>query len=191
MAQMWSAPDANIFQRIMCCLVFIAIIALGGFCVNDTLSSHKKAESSLSWPHTEATLVDGAEVVHYQTSRNVLASILSAYSDLDISYQYAVRGKTYTGRTASLEKTVDAGAFIKQHSVGDKVAVYYNPRKPSESVLFPGAQQEQFFLYLGVSGVLVACGFFPFVNALSGWIAYDMQIAKMKPKTTKKKTKKK
>jgi len=62
---------------------------------------------------------------------------------LDVEYEYWVRGQRYVGKrvtfsdgTIRTDKQLDA--LISRCRAPEKLTVYFDPRKPSESVLFAG-----------------------------------------------------
>jgi len=58
-----------------------------------------------------------------------------------INYLYKVDGKTFMGDTLAFfenEPGISEQTIVNSHPVGSAVQVYYNPRDPNESLLYPG-----------------------------------------------------
>jgi hypothetical protein len=84
------------------------------------------ANASLSWLTTEGTITRSER---YKSTP-------------DISYDYTVEGKQYTGGTyqyGALHTRGRTEQIVAQYSVGTVVKVYYSPQSPEKSVLIPGA----------------------------------------------------
>jgi hypothetical protein len=110
-----------------------------------------KSSKSSSWPSTDG-VVKTAEL------KTQLGGKSTTYG-ADVSYDYFVGGKPFTGyriRMVSVEssKKADAQQDLAKYPVGGKVKVFYSPGDPADSVLEPGIQPSSWFLP-GVGGAFI------------------------------------
>lgn len=112
------------------------------------------------WAANEYPVVEGKVVA--RSERAVQGETVRYLPD--VTYKYQVHGKTFEGhriRFADRETgKKEAKRIAHRYSVGQKVAVRYNPLKPSESVLEAGIRPSDFFIlmflapFLAISGVI-------------------------------------
>ena len=74
----------------------------------------------------------------------------SIHYHVSIVYQYVVDGQTYVARRYRYDGHPDnenaANAIVQEHPAGSKVAVFYNPRDPRDTVLSPAVDNEDVYL---------------------------------------------
>jgi len=107
--------------------------------------SIKRGKKSSAWPSVRAT-VKSAEV---EVKREYDEDGEHVYYYPRIHYDYQVGEQSYTGfrhklLNASMSKR-KAYEFVSHFSQGDIITAYYNPEKPTESVLVTGVQK---YLYV-------------------------------------------
>ena len=112
---------------------------------------------SLSWPK-----VDGlVRVSRVHEGRSGSSSGGTTYS-FDVEYDYTVSGITYTNKTYSYRYDYNSansrGArdLVTKYPEGATVGVFYDPSKPSNSVLLPGLSKVSYFPYgIGAGFVII------------------------------------
>ena len=114
-------------------LIIIALIiaGIGGFVAVGTLVGLRSAKRSAAWPQVKGNVLASSVVEsHYQSGTSYRA---------EVKYEYAVDGVRYTSdrikfgwRKGSKRGTK---ATAERYPTGSSVRVYYDPRKPSSSVL--------------------------------------------------------
>lgn len=93
------------------------------------------------------------------------------YYDVIIDYVYKVDGKTFTGDRLTFSENgppVSRPTIVSSHPVGSSVQVYYNPDKPDESLLYPGAVTDDLGWVIGLTPFNV--GVIGFCIWISGWL---------------------
>jgi len=114
-----------------------------------------RGKKSRNWPTTEATVIS----TEVEEKHKYDEDGESVYFYPRAHYDYLVGGQLYQGfeyklLEASMSKR-KAIEFISNFIPGDKLTVYYDPEKPTESVMQPGEQKYfYFFLVIGI-GVIV------------------------------------
>ncbi len=98
-------------------------------------------QASPEWPYVEGEMVSTRVFAQNETGGDRGVSTHEWYTE--VHYRYTVNGQTYTGnrlRAFGLHhfSRDQAEAELTPFPVGARVKVYYNPNKPSESVLIPG-----------------------------------------------------
>jgi hypothetical protein len=126
---------------------FMSLFVLFGFgFIGICCSQLYNANASLSWSTTEGTITRSGK---YE-------------SEPDISYDYTVEGKKYTGRTCqygALHTSERTKKIVAQYPVGAVVKVYYSPQSPEKSVLIPGAGVGAYIgIGFGIMFALIAVG---------------------------------
>jgi hypothetical protein len=111
-----------------------------------------EASASSRWPHVEGIL-EKSEV------KDISLGPRRRY-EADVLYSYHVAGVAYQGnRVRMSDGEVDQREAIedllKDLVVGNRVAVYYDPKRKSQSVLRPGAGFQEWFLLLVPVGIFV------------------------------------
>jgi hypothetical protein len=95
-----------------------------------------KLAASMSWPSAPATIVD-AHIK--EEAAGTGGESTTMYAPV-ISYQYDVKGTSYTGSRLSFGRVSystqrQAQKRLEQYPKGGQIAVYYNPDKPGDCVL--------------------------------------------------------
>jgi hypothetical protein len=114
-----------------------------------------RGKKSRNWPTTEATVIS----TEVEEKHKYDEDGESVYYYPRVHYDYRVGGQVYQGfkyklLEASMSKR-KAIEFISNFIPGDKLTVYYDPEKPTESVMQPGEQKYLYvFLVIGI-GVIV------------------------------------
>lgn len=112
----------------------------------------QQANASLTWPSVPGVVTVSELGKHISNDDNdSTSSTTSTTYSADITYDYLVDDVSYVssaiqfGQVSSSDPAV-ARTVLKQYEVGKAVNVYYNPEKPSQSVLEPGLQGGTWFL---------------------------------------------
>jgi len=92
-----------------------------------------------SWPKTIGTIIESGINPHWEGGGGRYRYIVSP----NVIYEYDVAGKRYTGSQLALVQWDTASADFartkaEKYSVGQKVDVYYDPRKPASATLRVG-----------------------------------------------------
>ncbi|MDE2593124.1 MAG: DUF3592 domain-containing protein [Burkholderiales bacterium] len=98
-------------------------------------------QASPQWPSVQGEMVSARAFTHTENGPDRGASSHEWYTE--VRYRYTVSGTTYTGdRLRAFGRhhfdQQQAEAEIAPFPVGKPVTVYYDPAKPSASVLIPG-----------------------------------------------------
>src|ERR1700677_1526728 len=116
----------------------------------------RKAKKIQSWPSTPGRIT---------ASGVVFSSGRIGVWEPKLSYTYTVDGREYTGKVITLVET-DTGsvqlaeAKIAPYPVGREVTVFYNPRKPRDSLLQKQWSYGDFVVIGLVGAVFLAVGIF-------------------------------
>lgn len=107
-----------------------------------------EAEASAAWPAADGTLTK-AQVGETEVGRYFA----------DVAYTYRVGDAEFTGsriRASDGEYNIRDGAVqsIRDLTVGEPLAVFYNPADPRQAVLQPGAGFQEYALLLVPLGLL-------------------------------------
>lgn len=110
--------------------------------------------SSLAWPQSEGLVVT-SEMTHVGGNKGTSTPLVVATFQVD--------GKEYRCHTMSYNEEIDSAiplfrdthqSWQREHAVGSKIAVHYQPGKPDESVYIPGFNLFSFaFLLSSVFGI--------------------------------------
>jgi hypothetical protein len=97
--------------------------------------------ASPNWPSVEGEMLVSKTRAHHETGDHSGTHTHEWFTE--VRYRYTVNGTTYTGdrlRAVGLSHFDERQALkdLVPFSVGQKVKVYYDPAKPSSSVLIPG-----------------------------------------------------
>jgi len=146
-------------------LVGIAMIGGGAYLMFLGTKIKKKIKQAHTWPTAQGTITklkrigQGPKVVGTDDYRQYM---------LRVSYDYDVKGETFTNDRAvfgsEIEVKAEVDEFCQRFQEGKEVKVPYNPKDPQDSVLMvdrPGGKQSReyyFGVFLIFFGVLV--GFF-------------------------------
>ncbi|SDK76336.1 DUF3592 domain-containing protein [Microbulbifer yueqingensis] len=117
----------------------LAWCLLGCSVIKVNLQGWRRARASRYWPRASAQL----QKAETSLKRSSAGGNPSYFYGLDLLYSYRVGGREYTGSnyhwegygTQREEKAI--GTVEKLRSTGPGLMVHYNPRHPSESVIYP------------------------------------------------------
>ncbi|HHH36808.1 MAG TPA: DUF3592 domain-containing protein [Gammaproteobacteria bacterium] len=129
------------------------------------LSRARQAVASRFWPVTRGTLISNdARLVVYEGGNSDSTMTRVSALMVDFRYTYDVKGKRYEGSRVTFSDHVNKfeksiRKLQKQYQGSDSIKVYYNPEKPEESVLVPGASIYN-FTPLITSALFIAVGIF-------------------------------
>ena len=114
----------------------------------------RRAESigkaSLMWPKALGQIV-----------KNDLKHGPKGSTRADLSYAYAVAGKSYTGTVASFSgstNATDSKRIVEKYPAGSQVSVAYDPSDPSSAVLEVGSSRTVGMNIFGIVMLLAAVG---------------------------------
>ena len=115
-----------------------------------------RAIKSSQWQTTPGVLLKkGKKLVVSKDTRN--RKVEWKTTQIDIEYEYEVNGEKYISKRATFSDMVNKpmsslDELLNEYLTTSHIIVYYNPSKPSDSVLFPGVRIWNFTPM--VSGVL-------------------------------------
>ena len=125
----------------------IGLIVAGAILIFVSITLGRKAKASLEWPAVPGT------VVISQLVENT-AGEATSYDPL-VTYSYAVNGQAFqcsrVGFIASKSKKV-----LAKYPKGGAVQVFFDPAKPSSTVLEKGGST-RFMVFLGVALIVGGC----------------------------------
>jgi hypothetical protein len=102
-----------------------------------------KGLSTLGWPETQGKVIS-CEVKRVPSSKGP-----SKFQPV-ISYSYSVNSVEYTSNRYSSTMARGSSQWAKEvigkHPKNSSIQVYYNPNNPTESVLDPGLQSDDFWM---------------------------------------------
>ena len=113
--------------------------------------SIRRGKESKEWPTSEGTVISTEVEERHEYNEDGE----SVYYYPRVHYDYRVGDHVYHGfkyklMNVSMSKR-KAHEFISNFMPGDTLTVYYDPEKPTESVMQPGAQQYLYvFLAIGI-----------------------------------------
>jgi hypothetical protein len=145
-------------------LVLSVALAMGIFGIAAGIYSLRKSKATESWPKTAGKITSN----HIEKRADDKSGDLETQTDIttymyipQVTYEYTV-DKKYTSSSISIfihmvNTEEKAQKFLNDnYPVGKEVAVSYNPAKPKDAVLEPGASSGgYFFIALGVVFALV------------------------------------
>lgn len=103
-----------------------------------------RASRSSSWNAVPGVLLEKGTRLH--VSRDIETGRMSWKSlHIDVEYSYEVEGAEYVSRRVTFSDMVNKpmsslDGILNEYLASENVTVYYNPSKPSDSVLLPGVK---------------------------------------------------
>jgi hypothetical protein len=125
----------------LCCLMGFVAVLVG-------LRNVQRALASKEWPQVYGRITE---------SKSVYAN--EVYSP-EIRYAYVVNGQEFTGSKITYGDFYSSNPsrtqrMLSRYSLNSSVAVSFNPKKPHESVLEPGAWSRALFpVFVGIAFVI-------------------------------------
>jgi len=116
-----------------------------------------RGKRSKNWPTSEATVISTEVEEKHEYDEDGE----SVYYYPRVHYDYRIGGQVYQGYKyklleASMSKR-KAFQFISNFMPGDKLTVYYDPEKPTESVMQPGEQKYLYvFMAIGIGTIILS-----------------------------------
>ncbi len=134
-------------------IIGLIIAGIGGVIAGSVLVDLRTAKRSAAWPQVKG------KVLTSRVSRRE-----GSYS-VRLEYEYAVDGVQYTSDRIKFGATVtvgsgkeEANAITERYPVGSEVTVYYDPHKPSRSVLEREVEARANFIDVLFAVLLVGIG---------------------------------
>jgi len=163
-------------------LIFGPIMIIGGILLVMFASYPKlqKANESKSWEQTQGEIIDVTIIAHKDGHAQVRPTDLQRYRNdegnkyrVDIKYKYLVDTTWYTNDRKDLMQSKKEGtpklrrakAKAKSYEKNNKVTVFFNPKKPQESLLRQGLRVGQWLLVVSPL-ILLIVGFPIFFSGL-------------------------
>ncbi len=142
-------------------LFFLVFLLLGLWCLAMGTTKATEALNARSWPTAKGRIISSG-VKQLETRQRIRIARLCFYID----YLYLVKNKVYEGhrlnagwRCFGSESRIRK--LLSRYPSGSQVDVYYNPQNPAISMLEPGLDWTEFFLWgVGLVCVSVAWPFF-------------------------------
>ena len=165
------------FLRLAGYVTLLLIAPLGGLCMYSAVAQHQQGSAARDWPTTEGEVTSASvrTEITTETRRSAgrygggTSSTESRTYHADIHYVYTVDGTQYEAGRVVVDEfgTGDRGRaeqIIAKYPVGSKVTVYYDPKRPSVTVLEPGTSGGSVTLFVfGLVFLTAAVGL--------GWLA--------------------
>ena len=130
----------------------IALILVGIYMLRKAIYDIREVYSSKNWPS-----VEGCVVRHYDDP-----SATRTTRTHRAFYLFTVEGQTYDGNVyfigSRMTPPSELSDFWSRYAVGTAVTVFYNPRKPNESLLV--REQDTNWFFLAASLVVLGAGVF-------------------------------
>jgi len=121
-------------------------VALGLLVTAWGFSTLSRAKASKSWPSVEGTVLSSEVTEDWDTTTSSRGGRRreSVTYGAEVSYQYAVDGRSYTSTRVSFGQYQSsncghAAGIVGRYPEGKKVDVHYDPASPGTAVLEPGA----------------------------------------------------
>jgi hypothetical protein len=141
-------------------LVIGGLMLVGGYFLTYRVGKpiRDKAAASIAWPATDGRIT-GSKVERVKRGGEDKATYTA-----DITYEYALDGRTFEGDRVWFGddySATDASAFraaVGRYPVGSAVKVHYDPAEPAESVLEPGPTLSGSALYFIGLGLITLGG---------------------------------
>jgi len=141
-------------------LIVGGVLLVGGYYLAYRVGKpiRDQAAASVTWPTTDGRITAS------RVERVKKAGDGQATYTADISYDYALDGRTFAGERVWFGddySASDASAFraaVSRYPVGQAVKVYYDPAEPAESVLEPGPTWSGSALYFIGLGLMTLGG---------------------------------
>lgn len=118
----------------------------------------RRGAASAGWPTTEGLIVASSVEEHGHLKTDGRSPTFHA----KVAYEYKLGGQRYESSQLSYKsygtsKAARAKRIVEKYPVGTEVTIYYNPMKPDQAVLEPGANIFTALpLIFGVSLVVLA-----------------------------------
>ncbi|MDN3276331.1 DUF3592 domain-containing protein [Frankia sp. RB7] len=148
------------------------IVLLGGvFCIIEYVRTHRLASASLRWPtatggitHSEV-IEENIEEKTDHDNKPATSKLVHRYQ-VDLRYAYKVGKRDYTGTEVNWGGTMISGLRevvekdAAKYRPGQHVKVYYDPDRPSHSVLEPASRDGALGPLIGAAVCAVVGGLF-------------------------------
>jgi hypothetical protein len=148
-------------------LMLYGVLAIVLFSV---IYSLVKLKISSNWDSTNGEILQSEIKTVYRSSlQQGAGGDRTIDYQLEIRYRYQVNNKEYIGDQVAAGlpniagSKADGDAFIKDHSIGKTVRVFYNPKSPAEAALITGksiptAGYILLFLMAAIVGLVIFMG---------------------------------
>jgi len=141
-------------------IFMLGFILLGGVFMYGAINGRLKSKKAQSWPVVNGRVISSE--VEEDRYRSTTGKATISYVP-DISYEYNVNGKDYTGKTVIFGTTtydyLTASRISEKFAPESTPRVYYNPANPQDSVLLPQATEGMRSLIPGiffiVTGIII------------------------------------
>lgn len=144
-------------------VIGVAFIMFSIYMLKHALFDYKKALASKHWPAVSGQLT----TVTLFGLRNINGKMLDA-NRLAVEYCYEIAGKSYIGNALAFYTLVypQTYEFAKMHASGSEIRVYYNPDRPTDSVLLTGVNKDKPYSDIIIGAITLVAGI---ALAISGW----------------------
>lgn len=147
---------------------FLGMILFGGFCILRSDHDFRRDRPSLFWPVAAGTITR-CDARFYGG--------LHAHYGVNVTYSYEVNGARLVSHQIELWNpglTSDrqtATSFLQSHPAQSTVAVYYNPNRPVNAALIPGADEAGNNVAFFCGSTLLLAGIWGFFKTLPAFRA--------------------
>ena len=124
-------------------VVLVALLAAGGNVLFQRYATHVDAlsDASLDWPAASG-LVTHSELEY---RRNEIGTGEKTNYDAMVRYEYVIDDQLYSNDVVRFDQGMLSNdrkrLLVSEHPIGKRVAVYYNPDDPGQSVLVRGTPE--------------------------------------------------
>lgn len=114
-----------------------ALVAVIGLFVGLGMLAKARNRAALSWPSVEGEVL--VSEIHSKWTTDGQGKAVMRHTP-DVQVRYVVDGQIFTGKRIAfysrlIDTSAQAQAICDRYPSGGRVPVYYNPKKPADSVL--------------------------------------------------------
>ena len=130
--------------------------------------SYQLGIQSKGWPATNGSVIQ-SEVVKRTRTTGTGANRRKVVEHIpEVAYSYSVDGQPYRSSriTFGAINKLNAGKTVARYPKGKRIKVFYNPQKPDQAVLAPGAGATGSLVFIGIGIGLALMGAFSSIKYL-------------------------
>lgn len=143
-------------EKIAAALIFILFgiaIGLTGY------SSYQSGVDSKDWPTVSGVIIQSEIETRTSTTGEGANRKTVEKSYPRVKYEFSVNGRSFVSNAIKFGQSADAYKTVARYPVGQIVAVFYNPDKPDQAVLEPGADPTFSIGFMGLGVIFIIIGF--------------------------------
>lgn len=146
----------------------LLFVVIGGAFAFFGYRSYQLGTQSKAWPVTDGSVIQSEVVKRTRTTGTGTKRHKVVEHIPEVAYAYKVDGQSYRSSriTFGAANKLDAGKTLARYPKGKHIQVFYNPRKPDQAVLEPGADSTVSLVFIGLGVGLAFMGVFSSANHL-------------------------